>query len=292
MARAPVQRRRGWPFAAMMTTWRKFWPRWTVPEPHDSTDIMVVSDHGFSTIARSVDVVGALRNAGFDASKSFKQTPAEGQIMAVSLGGSISLYVVGHGETVIRRLVEFFQHSDFAGTIFTRSPADGAFTLSQAGIDTPDAPDIVVSMCWCDLNSETGMPGLLMSSAAKYGPGQGHHGSLSRFDMHNTLIASGPDFRTGFIDTLPSGNIDVAPTAMWLLGLKQQKPMDGRVLAEALRDCDITVPQPRTQNLETELRFPDAIWRQYLKTAAIGSTVYCDEGNGRVETMAEAKANK
>ena len=29
--------------------------------------------------------------------------------------------------------------------------------------------------------------------------------------MHNTLIAAGPGIRRGFLDTLPSGNADVAP---------------------------------------------------------------------------------
>ena len=253
----------------------------------DSTDILVVSDHGFSTIGRAVDMVGTLHAAGFDAAKSFKENPTDGQILVIPLGGSTSFYVIGHQDSTIHRLVEFLQHSDFAGTIFTRTPVGGAFTLNQSGIDTPDAPDVVLSMRWSELSSETGLPGLIACSA-KYHAGQGHHGSLSRFDMHNTLIAIGPDFRSGFVDTLPTGNVDIAPTVLWLLGLGPPKPMDGRVLAEAIRDCDIAVPQPRTQNLTTELHFPDAIWRQYLHTTSIGNTIYCDEGNGQVETMREA----
>ena len=38
------------------------------------------------------------------------------------------------------------------------------------------------------------------------------HGSFSPLDVHNTLIAFGPDFREGLKDPLPSGNVDVAPT--------------------------------------------------------------------------------
>src|SRR5262249_48008402 len=37
----------------------------------DSTDIFVVSDHGFSTIRRSIDVVALLNKAGFRAAKEF-----------------------------------------------------------------------------------------------------------------------------------------------------------------------------------------------------------------------------
>jgi hypothetical protein len=34
------------------------------------------------------------------------------------------------------------------------------------------------------------------------------HGSLSSFDLHNTLIAAGPDFKAGITSDLPSGNIE------------------------------------------------------------------------------------
>ena len=51
--------------------------------------------------------------------------------------------------------------------------------------------------------------------------------------MHNTLVASGPDFKAAFVDTLPSGNVDVAPTVAQILGL-QLPSADGRPLLEAL----------------------------------------------------------
>jgi hypothetical protein len=48
----------------------------------------------------------------------------------------------------------------------------------------------------------------------------GNHASLSPYDMHNTLVAAGPDLRRGVLDTLPSGNTDLAPTVLWILGLR------------------------------------------------------------------------
>src|SRR5207253_9478570 len=48
-----------------------------------TTDIFVVSDHGFSTIARSIDVPKILRNAGFDAVTELTSEPKNGQIMIV-----------------------------------------------------------------------------------------------------------------------------------------------------------------------------------------------------------------
>ncbi|HET9856464.1 MAG TPA: alkaline phosphatase family protein, partial [Chthoniobacterales bacterium] len=48
-----------------------------------TTDIFVVSDHGFSTIARSIDLPKILRDAGFDAVTAFTNEPKSGQIMIV-----------------------------------------------------------------------------------------------------------------------------------------------------------------------------------------------------------------
>ena len=64
--------------------------------------------------------------------------------------------------------------------------------------------------------------------------GKGTHATLSRFDMHNTLIAAGPDFKQGQTDDLPSGNVDLAPTILRILGIKPSQKMDGRILSEAM----------------------------------------------------------
>ena len=64
--------------------------------------------------------------------------------------------------------------------------------------------------------------------------GEGTHATLSRFDMHNTLIAAGPDFRRGEIVDLPSGNVDLAPTILRILGITSPQQIDGRILSEAM----------------------------------------------------------
>src|SRR6266567_9510115 len=63
----------------------------------------------------------------------------------------------------------------------------------------------------------------------------GMHGSFSPLDVHNTLIAYGPDFREGLKDPVPTGNVDVAPTVAGILGLSLPRT-DGRPLTEALRN--------------------------------------------------------
>jgi arylsulfatase A-like enzyme len=112
--------------------------------------------------------------------------------------------------------------------------------------------------------------------------GKGSHASLSRYDMNNTLVAHGPSFKRGFIDDMPTGNIDVAPTILWLLGVQPPAIMDGRVLHEALANTSVKPPRAQTKKLETERNIGLFRWSQYLKFSTVGSTRYYDEGNGQV----------
>src|SRR3954454_14385298 len=49
--------------------------------------------------------------------------------------------------------------------------------------------------------------------------GQGMHGSFSRADTVNFMAASGPDFKTGFVDPAPVSNADVGKTIAYILKL-------------------------------------------------------------------------
>lgn len=71
--------------------------------------------------------------------------------------------------------------------------------------------------------------------------GQGTHGSLGVYEMHNFGAATGPDFLRGYIDKAPSSNLDIGRTVAALLGIPNptvaQQPSDiGRVLTEALKN--------------------------------------------------------
>ncbi len=244
----------------------------------EKTDVMIVSDHGFSSIARGYNLADVLKKAGFNATKKFEDTEP-GDVMVVGLGGSAMIYVVDHEETQARKIVEFLQGTDFVGNIFTRVPVEGAFPLSAVRMDpTNTMPDIVVSFRWWEDRNEHGVPGFVLSEGGSKGGGT--HASLSRFDMHNTLIATGPSFRKGFINHLPSGNADVAPTILSLLGVKPPQPMDGRVLTEAFVGGSAPAGQPVTKTVETTRDLGLREWKQYLKTTTFGGAFYIDEGNG------------
>ena len=53
--------------------------------------------------------------------------------------------------------------------------------------------------------------------------------------MHNTLVAKGPDFRRGISNELPTSNLDLAPTILWILGLPPLQHQNGRILFEAIK---------------------------------------------------------
>lgn len=246
----------------------------------NKTDVLVVSDHGFSTIAEGINLETMLKQAGFKAARKLDD-PEPGQVLVGGLGGSAMLYVVDHEEAVIRRLVKYLQESAFGGVIFCRLPLPGTFRLEQAHINSSRThPDIVVAMRWWNRTNQFGAYGTLFGESGKAGAGT--HGSLSRYDMHNILVAAGPDFRRGYVDELPSGNIDVAPTVLAVLGIRPPDSMDGRVLSEAFAGSVQAKGQPEQKTIEATADLGDETWHQYLRYTTFGRQIYYDEGNGRL----------
>jgi arylsulfatase A-like enzyme len=248
----------------------------------ETTDVLVVSDHGFSTIERDIDFAPALRAAGFDAVTSFAETPKAGQIMVVGNGGTILFYVIEHDRAVTARLVEWLQRSDFAGVIFTREKFEGTFPLDSVRADTTAAPDVMVAMRWNAKPNRFGVPGQIITDSTR-GAGKGSHATLSEFDVHNTLIAAGPDFRRGWMSDVPSGNVDLAPTVLHLLGVEPSDKFDGRVLSEAMNEKPSAAAKTTSETAEALRKFPAGDWRQHLSISRVGNSTYVDEGNGAFE---------
>ncbi|MFL6584912.1 MAG: alkaline phosphatase family protein [Chthoniobacterales bacterium] len=246
----------------------------------DATDILLFSDHGFSTIRRSFDVAALLKDSGFRAAKEISESPRAGDILVVGNGGTVLFYVHEHDRAVCERLVTWLQHQDFTGTIFTRDKIEGAFPLSAVRIDTPDAADVVMSFRWTSEKNEFGVPGLIDADWNRK-PGEGTHATLSPSDLHNTFIAAGPDFRHTFDDTLPTGNIDIAPTVLHLLGIKDLPHFDGRVLREALRDFTGELPVAHSGTLSVRAGGEEA-WEQSLRISGVEATTYFDAARGGI----------
>jgi arylsulfatase A-like enzyme len=155
-------------------------------------------------------------------------------------GGSSYLYQPAHDPAIVRDAVRYLQSHEQFGAIFVDArygSIPGTLPLAIVRLENSEGrnPDIVVGYSFDAKAIVNGMPGIEFSSVS-IGSNRGDHGSFSPIDVHNTLIASGPDFRANFTDTLPSGNVDVAPTVAAILGVSLPRA-DGRPLFEALRGC-------------------------------------------------------
>jgi arylsulfatase A-like enzyme len=246
----------------------------------DSTDIFVVSDHGFSTIRRSIDVVALLNESGFHAAKEFSEAPKPGDILVCGNGGTILFYVRDHDRAVTQRLVDWLQHRDFAGVIFTRDKLDGTFSLDTARIDTSNAADIVMSFDWSGQNGQFGVQGMIDADWNRKA-GEGTHATLSAFDVHNTMITAGPDFQVGFEDRLPTANVDIAREIIQILDLPIPQGIAGRGLIESRRNLsEKPSSEVRSQILEASRDFSDGRWKQTFHVSHYLTAEYIDEGNG------------
>jgi arylsulfatase A-like enzyme len=248
----------------------------------DSTNIFVVSDHGFSTIRRSIDVVALLNKAGFHAAKEFSETPKPGDILVCGNAGTVLFYVCDHDCQVTERLVDWLQHSDFAGVIFTRDKFEGTFSLHDIRMDAPNsAADIVVSFrCDPQTQNQFGIAGVIDADWNRKA-GEGTHATLSPKDTHNLLVAAGPSFDKGGEDNYPTSNLDLFPTILKILDVSLPGNVDGRLLHEVM--------QKRSENknlavsshaLEASRSFADGEWKQTLQVSRFSNCDYFDQGNG------------
>ena len=245
----------------------------------DDTDILVVSDHAFSTCTEGIDVAVELSQAGFTTARGLTASSDPDTVLVSGLGGCVALYVPSHKPEVVDRLVRHLQTTPYAGVLFSRTSIEGTFPMETVLLNTTNAPDVLVAFRWNSQTNGFGTTGGVYVEGTLASPA-GTHASLSHYDMHNTLVAAGPDFRQGVFDPLPSGNTDLAPTILWILGVQPLQLMDGRVLTEAL-----TVPGPRLESVDlqqlTARRTLDSgTWSQTLNVSRLNGVTYFDEGNG------------
>ncbi|WP_374690326.1 alkaline phosphatase family protein [Accumulibacter sp.] len=163
--------------------------------------------------------------------------PGSHPLVIAANGGSEYIYVPDRDRDTVGKVIRFLQSREEYGAVFvdTRYGAvPGTFSLQSVGLENTAGrnPDIVVSLNYDENEVIQGYKGTQFSSATNRN--RGSHGSFSPVDVRNTLIIQGPDFKSGFQDALPTGNIDVAPTVAHLLGLTLRSAREGRVLLEAL----------------------------------------------------------
>jgi predicted AlkP superfamily pyrophosphatase or phosphodiesterase len=193
----------------------------------DTYDIWVTSDHGFATHTGAIDIQALL--------KPFARTLPDGSPRIVTGEGAI--YVRDHDRQTVGQIVALLQKTPGVGAIFTQPDkpeslngwAGGTLSFDVARWGHERAAEILYSPDWTDRKNEYGVAGTSASN------GTAGHGSSSPFEIHNTLMAVGPDLKQRALVSTPSGNVDFAPTFLRLLGIRAPSSMQGRVLQEGLR---------------------------------------------------------
>ncbi len=236
------------------------------------TDVIVLSDHGYSTVSSTIDIRSIVRESGFPDDRQ------PGGVTVVPNGGAVLFYVHDRDPATADRLAEWLMGQPWCGPIVGAAalgPIKGVLPAALVGTDGPRAPDLAMSFAWDSEPSSNGYAGHVASTNTY----AGDHGSMSRQEVHNVLIARGPSFKQGARVTNATGNVDIAPTVLCILGLPGVAGMDGRVLDEALARRPEHEPHERTTRIHEAKRAIGArVYRQKIALSTVGSTPYVNYG--------------
>jgi len=106
--------------------------------------------------------------------------------------------------------------------------------------------------------------------------GQGNHGGFGREQTWNNMAAMGPDFKAGFVDRAPVGNIDIAATLAQIIGVAMPSTgkLTGRVLREAMAGGD-AVTEPTHKTMQSQPG-PGGV-KTVLEYQQFGGVTYLDD---------------
>jgi len=223
---------------------------------------------------------------------SHSQTKPPTVIVAAN-GGSDLIYLPesSNRKALTAQIVGFLLQQDYVSGLFVndalRQPPGtlpfSSINLRGAAARTP-TPALVVNFKSFDTSRGTSTACGAEVADTPLQQGQGMHGSLSRADTFNLMIAIGPDFKQGFVDQAPVGNADVPLTLANLLHLKlsTKGKLVGRVLTEALVNGSATVQaksevrqsKPAANGLKTILKYQTVGQTRYFDAAGFeGRTI-------------------
>jgi arylsulfatase A-like enzyme len=170
---------------------------------------------------------------------------SDAQIIVAANGGADLLYVPSGSAETVHQAVATLAQLDYVGGIFVddrycASPADcaGALAMSAVGlVGTSKVPRPAIAVSFKRFTQRAGdLQSVAQVSDTTLQEGQGMHGGFGREQTLNNMAAMGPDFKHGYVDELPMGNIDIVPTLAHLLGFEMPAvgTLKGRVVEEAL----------------------------------------------------------
>jgi arylsulfatase A-like enzyme len=212
----------------------------------------------------------------------------DAEIVIAANGGSDLIYLPQRNMEANRELAlkisDFLLRQDYVDGVFVHDDLGdlpGTLPLSAIGLKGASklpAPAIVVAFKTFSLS-----PGQLLSRVeiadSTLQEGQGMHGSFSRADTFNAMVAFGPDFKSGYVDNAPSSNADIAVTIASLLKL-DLPPANGSLRGRVLRETIKTGPDtiPFTPPVATQAKRPGPDGKKtVLFTQTVGSNTYFDQ---------------
>ena len=215
------------------------------------TDVVVLSDHGFSTIIKTIDTAAVLRRAGLNARRQFQNPPIDGDVMVVANAGAVLIYVIGSKPGEVQRAVKVLQHENFTGTLFTRDGLPGTFPLSEARLLTRRAHRTLSCRC---AGSPANTPTACRPDLRRRVREQRRNAARTPRSVRRTwttpCVASGPDFRAGMTNTVATGSLDIAPTLLWVFGITPPKPTDEAFCSKRSAKGEAKPPQIEQRKLE------------------------------------------
>lgn len=194
----------------------------------DRTTIMIVSDHGFISVPRTLQPNVVLRQAGLLTVENDQASTARAHVYPEGGIGMVYLTVPDTYEEDRRKVIELFRDRNEIAEILT--PAD----YSRHGLPLPAdnrqmADLILVAKEGFGFSLNPNGDDFVVNSQTTVGM----HGFLStNSKMNATFIASGYEIKKGATLGLIE-NRDVAPTIARLLGVPFDSA-DGKVLSEAI----------------------------------------------------------
>ncbi len=165
-----------------------------------------------------------------------KPIPAGAIIVAANAGSDYLFVPDGNIDTVKAAVASLQSRLQFGAIFVSDRYGEVAGTLPMSVIQTENsgngrAPDIIFSFSFDENVAIAGKSGISYASSVNR---RGDHGSFAQTDTHISLLAHGPDFKSGLYDTLPTANVDIAPTVARILKFSMPD-VQGRVLEEALQ---------------------------------------------------------
>ena len=178
----------------------------------DEVDLLLVSDHGHSTVKHSGSLAEHLEDARSELDL--------GDIVAVA----DFIYSPGgrYDRDVLARLTDWLLERSWCGLVLssdeklTRRPGVLPLELATGPITHDRAPLLAVSPRWSHDRNEFGVPGHV-DTLTSYAPLMSTHGTASPYDMGAVCIGVGPRFAAGETVDVPCATVDIAPTVWDLL---------------------------------------------------------------------------